>query len=76
MINRLIQCRFCWQYHEIPIGSFAGHVLCPTANEPVHHGQPRLSCHVCGAPAAAGHRGEGGKPACPSHVERDRDAAS
>jgi hypothetical protein len=76
MINRLIRCRFCWQQHEIPIGSFAGHVTCPTANEPVHHGQPMLHCYACGAPAAAGYRGPGGQPACEAHRQRDADAAS
>ena len=69
MINRLIHCCFCWRYHEIDIGSFAGHVICPEAGEMTYHGQPLLHCYQCGEPARAGHVGPDRKPACHLHRE-------
>ncbi len=68
MINRFIRCCFCWRYHEIDIGSFAGHVICPEAGEMTYHGQPQLRCYQCGMPPRAGRTGPGGKPACRDHA--------
>ena len=71
MINRLIRCRYCWRYHEIGVGSFAGHVLCPEAGEPSYHGQETLRCYECGDPPTAGHAGPQGQPACPRHIRSE-----
>lgn len=74
MINRRIRCRFCWTYHEVDVGSFLGHVICPDAGEPTYHGQQQLRCYQCGGPPLAGHKGPHGKPACKVHrIERPDD---